>query len=102
MVKEPWGDRVLRALPGDIEAVPALGRVGRMARIEGLPVEVAGAVGLGGSVRLTSSHGTQIPFEAAGLRDGRAFLARKKNERAALAEGCAALDDIAGGKGKAP
>ncbi len=95
----------MRALPGDIEDVQALRRFGRLARIEGLPGDVtgvAGAASLGGLVRLTSSHGIQISREAAGFRDGRAFLAQKKGERATLAQGYSALDDIVGGKGKAP
>ena len=44
----------MHALIQDIEAVPALTRFGRVARIEGLAVEVTGAQGavsLGGSAR---------------------------------------------------
>ncbi|MGD0189513.1 MAG: flagellar protein export ATPase FliI [Rhizomicrobium sp.] len=65
------------ALLKDIEAIPALRRFGRIARIEGLLVEVtgaAGAVSLGGHVRLTSSTGKKIPCEVVGFRDGRAQL----------------------------
>ena len=65
----------MRALLKDIEAVPALRRFGRVARIEGLLVEVTGAAGaicLGGQVRLSSSSGKQIPCEVVGFRDGRA------------------------------
>jgi hypothetical protein len=43
MVKEPWGDWVLRVFLEEIEAVPALGRSGRPAWIEGLAVETGGA-----------------------------------------------------------
>jgi flagellum-specific ATP synthase len=67
----------LRALLKEIEAVPALRRFGRVARIEGLLVEVtgaAGAISLGGQVQLTSSNGQQIPCEVVGFRDGRAQL----------------------------
>ncbi len=67
----------MRALLKDIEAVPALTRFGRVARIEGLLVEVtgaAGAVSLGGQVRLTSSNGKKIPCEVVGFRDGRALV----------------------------
>ncbi len=63
------------ALLQEIEAVPALRRFGRVARIEGLLVEVtgaAGAVSLGGQVRLSSSNGKRIPCEVVGFRDGRA------------------------------
>jgi flagellum-specific ATP synthase len=65
----------MRALLKDIEAVPALRRFGRVARIEGLLVEVtgaAGAISLGGQVRLSSSNGKQISCEVVGFRDGRA------------------------------
>jgi flagellum-specific ATP synthase len=67
----------MRALLKDIEAVPALRRFGRVARIEGLLVEVtgaAGAISLGGQVRLSSSNGKQIPCEVVGFRDGRAQI----------------------------
>jgi flagellum-specific ATP synthase len=65
----------MRALLKDIEAIPALRRFGRVARIEGLLVEVtgaAGAISLGGQVRLSSSNGKQISCEVVGFRDGRA------------------------------
>src|SRR5690349_13406146 len=45
--------------------------------MEGLLVEVtgaAGAISLGGQVRLSSSNGRQIPCEVVGFRDGRAQL----------------------------
>src|SRR5271169_3125138 len=67
----------MRALLKEIEAVQALRRFGRVARIEGLLVEVtgaAGAVSLGGQVRLTSSAGKKIPCEVVGFRDGRAQI----------------------------
>src|SRR5580693_9701991 len=67
----------MHALLKDIEAVPALRRFGRVARIEGLLVEVtgaAGAISLGGQVRLSSSNGKQIPCEVVGFRDGRAQI----------------------------
>ena len=66
----------MQALEKDIEAVPALRRFGRVARIEGLLVEVtgaAGAISLGGLVRLTSGSGRQIPCEVVGFREGRAL-----------------------------
>jgi flagellum-specific ATP synthase len=65
----------MHALLKEIEAMPTLRRFGRVARIEGLLVEVtgaAGAIGLGGQVRLTGSNGKQIPCEVVGFRDGRA------------------------------
>jgi flagellum-specific ATP synthase len=67
----------MRALLREIEAVPALRRFGRVARIEGLLVEVtgaAGAISLGGQVRLTASNGKQISCEVVGFRDGHALL----------------------------
>lgn len=65
----------MQALLKDIESVPPLRRFGRVARIEGLLVEVtgaAGAVSLGGQVSLSSSNGKLIPCEVVGFRDGRA------------------------------
>jgi len=67
----------MQALLKEIEAVPALRRFGRVARIEGLLVEVtgaAGAVSLGGQVRLQSANGKRIPCEVVGFRDGRAQI----------------------------
>jgi flagellum-specific ATP synthase len=66
----------MHALLKDIEAIPALRRFGRVARIEGLSVEVtgaAGAISLGGQLRLTGSNGKTIPCEVVGFRDGRAL-----------------------------
>jgi flagellum-specific ATP synthase len=66
----------MHALLKDIEAVPQLTRFGRVARIEGLSVEVtgaAGAISLGGQLRLTASNGKTIPCEVVGFRDGRAL-----------------------------
>lgn len=63
------------ALLKEIEAVSPLRRFGRVARIEGLMVEVTGAAGaicLGGQVRLQSRNGQRIPCEVIGFRDGRA------------------------------
>jgi len=66
----------MRTLHQEIETVPALRRFGRVARIEGLMVEVtgaAGAISLGGQVRLTPNSGKQIPCEVIGFREGRAL-----------------------------
>jgi len=66
----------MRALHKEIEAIPSLRRFGRVARIEGLLVEVtgaAGAISLGGQVRLTPHSGKQIPCEVVGFREGRAL-----------------------------
>jgi flagellum-specific ATP synthase len=63
------------ALLKEIEAIPPLRRFGRVARIEGLSVEVtgaAGAISLGGQVRIAISGGRHIPCEVVGFRDGRA------------------------------
>jgi flagellum-specific ATP synthase len=65
----------MQALLKDIETVRSLTRFGRVARIEGLLVEVtgaAGAISLGGHVNLTCSNGNKIPCEVVGFRDGRA------------------------------
>jgi len=67
----------MQALLKDIDSVSPLTRFGRVARIEGLMVEVtgaAGAVSLGGQVSLTCSNGKQIPCEVVGFRDGRAQI----------------------------
>jgi flagellum-specific ATP synthase len=65
------------ALLKEIDAIPTLTRFGRVARIEGLGVEVTGAQGavsLGGQVRLTLSNNKKIPCEVVGFRDGRALV----------------------------
>ncbi len=67
----------MRALLQDIEAVPTLTRFGRVARIEGLAVEVTGAQGavsLGGQCRITIGNNKKIPCEVVGFRDGRALV----------------------------
>jgi flagellum-specific ATP synthase len=66
----------MRTLRQEIEAVSGLRRFGRVARIEGLLVEVTGAQGaisLGGQLQLTPHSGKQIPCEVVGFRDGRAL-----------------------------
>jgi len=67
----------MRALLKEIDAIPTLRRFGRVARIEGLLVEVtgaAGAISLGGQVKLSGSSGKQISCEVVGFRDGRALV----------------------------
>ncbi len=67
----------MRALIKEIDAIPTLRRFGRVARIEGLLVEVtgaAGAISLGGQVKLSSGSGKQISCEVVGFRDGRALV----------------------------
>ena len=67
----------MRALLKEIEAVPALTRFGRVARIEGLAVEITGAQGavsLGAQVRLSSGNSKKIPCEVVGFRDGNALV----------------------------
>ncbi|HWA90484.1 MAG TPA: flagellar protein export ATPase FliI [Rhizomicrobium sp.] len=66
----------MRALLKEIDAIPTLRRFGRVARIEGLLVEVtgaAGAISLGGQLKLTGGSGKKIPCEVVGFRDGRAL-----------------------------
>jgi flagellum-specific ATP synthase len=66
----------MHALLKDISAISPVRRFGRVARIEGLLVEITGASGairLGGQVRLTSGSGKKIPCEVVGFRDGRAL-----------------------------
>jgi len=67
----------MRALLTDIEAIPTLTRFGRVARIEGLAVEVTGAQGavsLGGQCRISIGNHKIIPCEVVGFRDGRALV----------------------------
>jgi len=67
----------MQSLLKDIAAVPTLTRFGRVARIEGLGVEVTGAQGavsLGGQCRITIGKDKKIPCEVVGFRDGRALV----------------------------
>ena len=67
----------MRALLKDIETIPTLIRFGRVARIEGLAVEVTGAQGavsLGGQCAITIGNNKKIPCEVVGFRDGRALV----------------------------
>src|SRR5471032_2300996 len=67
----------MRTLLKDIEAIPTLTRFGRVARIEGLAVEVTGALGavsLGGQCCITIGNHKKIPCEVVGFRDGRALV----------------------------
>ena len=67
----------MRALIQEIEAIPTLTRFGRVARIEGLAVEVTGAQGavsLGGQCRISIGNHKTIPCEVVGFRDGRALV----------------------------
>jgi flagellum-specific ATP synthase len=67
----------MRALLKQIEAIPVLTRFGRVARIEGLAVEVTGALGavsLGGQCRISIGHKKTISCEVVGFRDGRALV----------------------------
>jgi len=67
----------MRALLKEIDAIPTLRRFGRVARIEGLLVEVtgaAGAISLGGQVQLSNGSGKKISCEVVGFRDGRALV----------------------------
>lgn len=73
----PKKREVMRALLKDIEGIPTLTRFGRVARIEGLAVEVTGAQGavsLGGQCRITVGNNKKIPCEVVGFRDGRALV----------------------------
>jgi len=65
------------ALLKDIEAIPTLTRFGRVARIEGLAVEITGAQGavsLGGQCRISIGKNKKISCEVVGFRDGRALV----------------------------
>src|SRR5476651_1591243 len=67
----------MRALLKEIDEIPTLTRYGRVARIEGLAIEVtgaSGAVSLGGMCRITIGNSRKIPCEVVGFRDGRALV----------------------------
>ncbi len=73
----PSREAAMNALVREIAAVPRLRRFGRVARIEGLLVEVtgaAGAISMGGQARVYAADGEQIPCEVVGFREGRALL----------------------------
>jgi flagellum-specific ATP synthase len=75
--RKPVKKGPMHALLKEIAAVPAVRRFGRVARLEGLLVEVtgaAGAISLGGQVILTTSSGKRISSEVVGFRDGRALV----------------------------
>jgi flagellum-specific ATP synthase len=66
----------VEALIESMESVPRLTRFGRVARLEGLLVEVtgaSGAIGLGGRLRISAANGRETPCEVVGFRDGRAL-----------------------------
>jgi len=66
----------VEALIDTVAGVPRLTRFGRVARMEGLLVEVtgaAGAIGLGGRLRIAGAEGSETPCEVVGFRDGRAL-----------------------------
>ncbi|MBW8708112.1 MAG: flagellar protein export ATPase FliI [Alphaproteobacteria bacterium] len=67
----------MRALLQEIDAIATLTRFGRVARIEGLAVEVTGAQGavsLGGQCHISIGNDRKIPCEVVGFRDGRALV----------------------------
>lgn len=66
----------MQALRKEIETVPTLQSFGRVARSEGLLVEVTGAAGsvtLGGQLSLEGGQPKRIPRVVVGFRDGRAL-----------------------------
>lgn len=66
----------MQDLYDEIEAVPVLRRYGHVSRIEGLLLEITGAVGatsMGGQVCINPGKGKRIPCEVIGFRDGHAL-----------------------------
>ena len=66
----------MESLTQIIDGLPKFTRFGRVARIEGLLVEVTGAqgaIGLGGRVRIAGGEAMETPCEVVGFRDGRAL-----------------------------
>src|SRR5258706_6965788 len=69
------GDFV-EALIESMGGLPRLTRFGRVARVEGLLVEVtgaSGAIGLGGRLHIAGAERRETPCEVVGFRDGRAL-----------------------------
>lgn len=59
-----------------ISEIPVLHRFGHVARIEGLLLEITGAIGatsMGGQVCVNPGDGRKVPCEVVGFRDGRAL-----------------------------
>src|SRR5258706_15289116 len=64
------------ALIESVDDLPCLTRFGRVARVEGLLVEVtgaSGAIGLGGRLHIAGAETRETPCEVVGFRDGRAL-----------------------------
>ena len=64
------------ALIESVNGLPCLTRFGRVARVEGLLVEVtgaSGAIGVGGRLQILGADTRQTPCEVVGFRDGRAL-----------------------------
>jgi flagellum-specific ATP synthase len=64
------------ALIESVNGLPCLTRFGRVARVEGLLVEVtgaSGAIGLGGRLHIAGADARETPCEVVGFRDGRAL-----------------------------
>src|SRR6478609_2364934 len=75
--KAALGRILMRALLKEIETVPPLTRFGRVSRIEGLGVEITGALGavrLGSQAHLSVGNNKTISCEVVGFRDGRALV----------------------------
>src|SRR5579871_2205347 len=67
---------LLDALVESVAGLPRLTWFWRVARVEGLLIEVtgaSGAIGLGGRVRVSAADGRETPCEVVGFRDGRAL-----------------------------
>ena len=66
----------VQALIETVGGLPRLTRFGRVARVEGLLVEVtgaSGAIGLGGRLRISGTDNRETPCEVVGFREGRAL-----------------------------
>jgi flagellum-specific ATP synthase len=66
----------VESLIDTVEGLPRLTRFGRVARVEGLLVEVTGAqgaIGLGGRVNIVAANSAESSCEVVGFRDGRAL-----------------------------
>jgi flagellum-specific ATP synthase len=69
------GER-LQELIETVRTLPRVTRFGRVTRMEGLLVEVtgaAGAIGLGGGLKISAADGAETACEVVGFRDGRAL-----------------------------
>ncbi len=83
----------MQSLISEIERLPADERYGRVAGIQGLLVEIAGArnsLAIGGRLEIESRNNLNVPCEVVGFREGRA-LAMPYSSLEGVGMGCKAM-----------